>query len=151
MYHKPNSDPFRMPVLFVHNKQKRTRRRLVKIKWLKFLNQSSQLLPSAFSQAVKQNTGSTIFSAELLLTLRNGLCLKHKDTLPSACMRPQLIFSSHYYKYGGYFISVFNQLDAQNLFHNYFYVMPLHVSSTCAHHQAVKIALHSLWYHHSYR
>ena len=28
--------------------------------------------------------------------------------------------------------------------------MPLHVSSTCAHHQKVKIALHSLWYHHTY-
>ena len=30
------------------------------------------------------------------------------------------------------FISVFNQLDAQNLFHNKFYFMPLHISSTCA-------------------
>jgi len=30
------------------------------------------------------------------------------------------------------------------------YFMPLHVSSTCAHHQEVKIALHSLWYHHIY-
>ena len=29
--------------------------------------------------------------------------------------------------------------------------MPLHVSSTCTHHQEVKIALHSLWYHHTYR
>ena len=29
--------------------------------------------------------------------------------------------------------------------------MPLHVSSACAHHQEVKIALHSLWYHHTYR
>ena len=29
--------------------------------------------------------------------------------------------------------------------------MPVHVSSTCAHHQEVKIALHSLWYDHSYR
>ena len=29
--------------------------------------------------------------------------------------------------------------------------MPLHVSSTCAHHQVVKIALHSVWYHHTYR
>jgi len=48
------------------------------------------------------------------------------------------------------FISVFNQLDAL-LFHNKFYFMPLHVSSTCAHHQEVKIALHSLWYHHTYR
>ena len=38
------------------------------------------------------------------------------------------------------FISVFNQLDAQNLFHNKFYFMPLDVSSTCAHHQEVKIA-----------
>jgi len=27
--------------------------------------------------------------------------------------------------------------------------MPLHVSSTCAQHQEVKIALHSLWYHHT--
>jgi hypothetical protein len=42
------------------------------------------------------------------------------------------------------FISIFNQLDAQNLFHNKFYFMPLHVSSACAHHQVVKIALHSL-------
>jgi len=29
--------------------------------------------------------------------------------------------------------------------------MPLHVSSTCAHHQEVKIALHSFWYHHTHR
>ena len=50
-----------------------------------------------------------------------------------------------------YRLSLFNQLDAQNLFHNKFYFMPLHVSSTCAHHQGVKIALHSLWYHHTYR
>jgi len=27
--------------------------------------------------------------------------------------------------------------------------MPLHVSSTFTHHQEVKIALHSLWYHHT--
>jgi len=49
------------------------------------------------------------------------------------------------------FISLFNQTDAQNLFYNKFYFMPLHVSSTRAHHQEVKIALHSLWYHHTYR
>ena len=49
------------------------------------------------------------------------------------------------------YIYLFNQLDAQNLFHNKFYFMPLHVSSTCAHHQEVKIVLHSLWYHHTYR
>jgi len=45
--------------------------------------------------------------------------------------------------------SVFNQLDAQNLFHNKFYFIPLHASSTCVHHQEVKIVLHSLWYHHT--
>jgi len=33
----------------------------------------------------------------------------------------------------------------------YVYFMSLHVSSTCAHHQEVKIALHCLWYHHTYR
>jgi len=27
--------------------------------------------------------------------------------------------------------------------------MPLHVLSTYAHHQEVKIVLHSLWYHHT--
>jgi len=27
--------------------------------------------------------------------------------------------------------------------------MPLHVSSTCAHQQEVKMALRSLWYHHT--
>ena len=48
------------------------------------------------------------------------------------------------------FISLFNQLDAQYLFHNKFYFMPLYVSSTCAHHQEVKSALHSLWYHQTY-
>jgi len=42
-----------------------------------------------------------------------------------------------------FFISVFNQIDAQNLFHSKFYFMSLHVSSTCAHHQEVKIVLHS--------
>ena len=41
------------------------------------------------------------------------------------------------------FISVFNKLVAQNLFHSKFYFMPLHVLSMCAHHQEVKIALHS--------
>jgi len=29
--------------------------------------------------------------------------------------------------------------------------MPLHISSTSAHHQEVEIVLHSLWYHHTYR
>jgi len=27
--------------------------------------------------------------------------------------------------------------------------MPLHVSSTCAHREEVKIVLYSLWYHHT--
>ena len=49
------------------------------------------------------------------------------------------------------FILVFNQLDAKHLFYNKFYFTPLHVSSTCAHHQEVKTALHSLLYHHTHR
>ena len=35
------------------------------------------------------------------------------------------------------------------LFYGKFYFMPLHVSSTCAHHQEVKIVLYSLWDHHT--
>ena len=49
------------------------------------------------------------------------------------------------------FISVVNQLDAQNFCFTISYFVPLHVSSTCAHHQEVEIALHRLWYHHTYR
>jgi len=29
--------------------------------------------------------------------------------------------------------------------------MPLQILSTCAHHQELKISLHGLWYHHTYR
>ena len=65
----------------------------------------------------------------------------------SSCMYFDVLLTMHL----SIFISVFNQIDAQNLFHNKFYFMPLHVSSTCAHYQEVKIALHSLWYHHTYR
>jgi len=48
-------------------------------------------------------------------------------------------------------ISVYLSQQLTNLMHKIFvlqkvYFMPLHVSSTCAHHQEVKIALHSLWY-----
>jgi hypothetical protein len=39
------------------------------------------------------------------------------------------------------FIAVLNELDAQNLFHSNFYCIRLHVSSTCAHHQEVKICI----------
>jgi len=38
------------------------------------------------------------------------------------------------------FISIINQLYTQNFFLQKVYFMPLHVSSTCAHHQEVKIA-----------
>ena len=48
-------------------------------------------------------------------------------------------FGSTLKEFGEYFISVFNQLDAQNLFHNKFHFMPLHVSNTCAHHQEEQI------------
>jgi len=49
------------------------------------------------------------------------------------------------------FISVINQLVAQKFCFTISLFHALHVSSTCAHHHKVKIALHSLWYHHTYR
>jgi len=42
------------------------------------------------------------------------------------------------------FVLVINQLDGQN------FGFIIHVSSTCAHHQEVKIAIHNLWYHHTH-
>ena len=48
------------------------------------------------------------------------------------------------------FISVFNQLYAQNLFYNKFISCLYMFRAPCAHHQEVKIALYSLWYHHTY-
>ena len=49
-----------------------------------------------------------------------------------------------------FFTSVINQIDAQNFLFTISLFHALHVSSTCAHHQEVKIALHSLWYHYTY-
>ena len=53
-------------------------------------------------------------------------------------------------------ISVYLSQYLANLMHKIcftlsFILLPLHVSSTCAHHQEVKIALNSLWYNHTYR
>jgi len=50
-----------------------------------------------------------------------------------------------------FFIPVINQLNAQNLFHNKFIICLYMFRATYAYHQEVKIALHSLWYHHTYR
>jgi len=49
------------------------------------------------------------------------------------------------------FILVINQLHAKNYVFQWVYFLPLHVSSTCAHHREVKIVLYSLWCHHTYR
>jgi hypothetical protein len=84
----------------------------------------------------KQEAATTIFSA-----VRKSLCVGEQIILDQLNIRNYEII----------FFSVFNQLYAQNLFHNKFYFMTLHVSSTWAHHQELKIALHSLWYHHTYR
>ena len=50
-----------------------------------------------------------------------------------------------------FFILVINQLDAQNLFYNKFISCRYMFRAPCAHCQEVKIALYSLWYHHTYR
>ena len=62
------------------------------------------------------------------LTLK-GCIQKNK---PGAEKRYNTIFDVLLTMHLSIFISVFNQLDAQNLFYNKFYFMPLHVSSTCA-------------------
>ena len=50
------------------------------------------------------------------------------------------------------FISVINQLYAQNFCFTISFISCLYMfRAPCAHHQEVKIALHSLWYHHTYR
>jgi len=77
------------------------------------------------------------FVITLLLFLVNSIAVRHQFIFFDGLLAVHISI----------FISVFNQLDAQNFFHNKFYFMPQHVSSTCAHHQEVKIALHSLWYH----
>ena len=49
------------------------------------------------------------------------------------------------------FILVLNQLAAQNLFYNKFISCLCMFRAPCARRQEVKIALYSLWYHHTYR
>ena len=49
------------------------------------------------------------------------------------------------------FISVINQLDAQNFCFTISFISCLYMFRARAHHEEVKIALHSLWYHHTYR
>jgi len=79
----------------------------------------------------------------IINTLKKWVPLSHTDNLVNF----DVLLTVHL----SIFTSVFNQLHAQNVFQNKFYFMPVHVSSTCAHHQEVKIVLHSLWYHHTYR
>jgi len=50
-----------------------------------------------------------------------------------------------------YLSQYLTNLMHKNSFYNKFYFMPLHVSSTCAYHQDIKIVLHSLWYYYTYR
>ena len=49
------------------------------------------------------------------------------------------------------FILVINQLDAQNLFYSKFISCLYMFRAPYAHRQEVKIILHSLWHHHTYR
>ena len=50
------------------------------------------------------------------------------------------------------FISVFNQIDAKKMCFTISFISCLYMfRAPCAHHQEVKIALHSLWCHYTYR
>jgi len=61
------------------------------------------------------------------------------------------IIDNHRWHATSIFISVINQLDTNFLFYNKFISRLYMFRALCAHHQGVKIALHSLWYHHTYR
>jgi len=49
-----------------------------------------------------------------------------------------------------FFILAINQLDAKILSYNKFIICLYMFRAPRAHHQEVKIALYSLWYHHTY-
>ena len=49
------------------------------------------------------------------------------------------------------FILVINQPDAQNLFYNKLISCLYMFRALCAHHQEVRIVLHSIWYRHTCR
>ena len=65
----------------------------------------------------------------------------------------QSLWYHHPYRWPSceFFISVINQLDAQNICFTISLFRASTCFDTCAHHQEFKIALHSLWYHHTYR
>jgi hypothetical protein len=68
------------------------------------------------------------------------VCGTRKQSLKETTFRQQFYLAQ-------YLTNLMNQIS----YHNKFYFMPLHVPSTCAYHQEVKVALHNLWYHHTYR
>jgi len=63
---------------------------------------------------------------QTVCTAQNGR-LRTKDTGNKKSAYFDVLLTVHL----SIFISVFNQFDAQNLFHNNFYFMPLHVYNTC--------------------
>ena len=72
------------------------------------------------------------------------MCWKHVEAWNKLIVKQNFCASS-------WLITEINILYAVVVTVRYVYFMPLYVSSTYAHHQEVKIALHSLWYHHTYR
>jgi hypothetical protein len=106
---------------------------------------------STAAMVTRTRLSVTLFVHCLNCYRRKGVCCVLLRRADWFVVTVQFIFFLRFADRVSQYISVFNQLDAQNLFYNNFYFMPLHVSSTCAHHQGVKIVLHSLWYHHTCR
>ena len=80
------------------------------------------MLPAGFEPTILASEGSQTHALDRVATgIGVQICIRFTQSR----------------NYNDQFISVFNQIDAQNLFHNKFYFMPLHVSS--------------LWNHHTYR
>jgi len=121
----------------------------VGIQFVKIFSDILDMCRSQWPRSLRRGSTSVRLLGLWVRILERHFRLRHHDMArPRAADRDVLQICGFLQIYWSIFISVFNQLDAQNLFHNKFYFMPLHVSSTCSHHQEVKIALHSLWYHH---
>jgi len=98
-----------------------------------------------------QNTQTVIFDVLLTVHLSIFISVINQIDAHNFCFTISLFHASTCFKY------MYSSSGGQNCItqplvsSHQVYFMPLHVSSTCNHHQEVKIALHSLWYHHTYR
>jgi len=113
-----------------------------------FENLSSEFM---LHQNLTPITGTLHEDPRTFLTPRSVLLIKRNDSGQSYRQKLHFILTFCWPCISVYLSQYLTNLVHKICFTISFYFMPLHVSSTCAHHQEVKIALHSLWCHHTYR